>query len=125
MRRPHGLRLCEEPVGPVQQSTALGLAARERGGPPEQAGARSLSPRSCRSSVTRSPSPSRRASRLECWHRNSASSPGIQERERVLGFRRLIAFTWFLMLGPGGPFAARNPAGTRERQAVRVLELLG
>ncbi|TDE48461.1 aminoglycoside phosphotransferase family protein [Nonomuraea mesophila] len=48
-----------------------------------------------------------------------------RERARVLGFRRLIAFTWFLMLGPGGPFAARNPAGTRERQAVRVLELLG
>ncbi|MEO3796442.1 aminoglycoside phosphotransferase family protein [Nonomuraea sp. B10E15] len=47
------------------------------------------------------------------------------ERARVLGFRRLIAFSWFSMLGPAGPFAARNPAGTWERQAGRVLELLG
>ncbi|TDD23127.1 aminoglycoside phosphotransferase family protein [Nonomuraea diastatica] len=47
------------------------------------------------------------------------------ERARVLGFRRLIAFTWFLLLGPEGPFAARNPAGSWERQAGRVLELLG
>ncbi|MEO3888299.1 aminoglycoside phosphotransferase family protein [Nonomuraea sp. B5E05] len=46
------------------------------------------------------------------------------ERSRVLGFRRLIAFVWFSTLGPEGPFAARNPAGTWERQAGRVLELL-
>ncbi|MFC0557041.1 phosphotransferase family protein [Planotetraspora thailandica] len=47
-----------------------------------------------------------------------------QERERVRDFRRLLALGWFLMLGPDGPFAARNPAGTLERQARRVLHLL-
>ncbi|MFC4112047.1 phosphotransferase family protein [Nonomuraea zeae] len=44
---------------------------------------------------------------------------------RVRGFRRLLALSWLLMLGPRGPFAARNPPGTLGRQAERVLELLG
>ncbi|GLW12646.1 hypothetical protein Misp01_77740 [Microtetraspora sp. NBRC 13810] len=47
-----------------------------------------------------------------------------QERERVRDFRRLLALGWFLMLGPDRPFATRNPAGTLERQARRVLHLL-
>ncbi|TMR11201.1 aminoglycoside phosphotransferase [Nonomuraea turkmeniaca] len=47
------------------------------------------------------------------------------EAARVHDFRRLIALSWLYMLGPGGPFAARNPPGTLERQAERVLALLG
>ncbi|MEV0754977.1 aminoglycoside phosphotransferase family protein [Streptosporangium sp. NPDC050280] len=48
-----------------------------------------------------------------------------QETARVRDFRRLLALGWFLMLGPDGPFASRNPEGTLERQAERVLHLLG
>lgn len=47
-----------------------------------------------------------------------------QEDARVHDFRRLLALGWFLMLGPEGPFALRNPAGTLERLAERVLHLL-
>ncbi|TMR90483.1 hypothetical protein [Nonomuraea basaltis] len=47
------------------------------------------------------------------------------EAARVRDFRRLLAFNWFLMLGPDGPFAARNPPGALERQAERFLALLG
>ncbi|MFI9596030.1 aminoglycoside phosphotransferase family protein [Nonomuraea sp. NPDC052265] len=50
-------------------------------------------------------------------------APG--EAERVRDFRRLIALGWFLQLGPGGPAAPHNPAGTLEAQAARVLRLLG
>ncbi|GII78636.1 hypothetical protein Sru01_36180 [Sphaerisporangium rufum] len=46
------------------------------------------------------------------------------ETERVRDFRRLIALGWFLQLGPGGPAAPHNPAGTLKRQAKRVLHLL-
>lgn len=48
-----------------------------------------------------------------------------QESERVHDFRRLIALGWFLQLGPDGPATPHNPAGTLERQAERVLHLLG
>ncbi|MFI6296648.1 phosphotransferase family protein [Nonomuraea sp. NPDC050790] len=47
-----------------------------------------------------------------------------RERQRVEGFRRLLAFGWFLMLGPDGPFNGRNPPGTLERQTQRVLHLM-
>ncbi|MFG1878004.1 aminoglycoside phosphotransferase family protein [Sphaerisporangium sp. NPDC049003] len=47
-----------------------------------------------------------------------------RETERVRDFRRLLALGWFLMLGPDGPATPRNPAGTLERQAARVLHLL-
>jgi aminoglycoside phosphotransferase (APT) family kinase protein len=47
------------------------------------------------------------------------------EAERVRDFRRLIALGWFLQLGPGGPATPHNPAGTLERQADRILQLLG
>jgi aminoglycoside phosphotransferase (APT) family kinase protein len=47
------------------------------------------------------------------------------EVTRVRDFRRLLALGWFLMLGPSGPFASRNPSGTLEQQAERVLTLLG
>ncbi|WP_433444881.1 aminoglycoside phosphotransferase family protein [Nonomuraea sp. CA-141351] len=50
-------------------------------------------------------------------------APG--EAERVRDFRRLIALGWFLQLGPDGPATPHNPAGTLERQADRVLQLLG
>ncbi|WP_436758713.1 phosphotransferase [Streptosporangium sp. V21-05] len=46
------------------------------------------------------------------------------EAARVLAFRRLFAFSWMCMLGPDGPFSARNPKGTLERQAGRLLDLL-
>ena len=45
--------------------------------------------------------------------------------ERVRDFRRLIALGWFLQLGPDGPATPHNPAGTLERQADRLLQLLG
>ncbi|MFI7699184.1 phosphotransferase family protein [Nonomuraea sp. NPDC049480] len=49
----------------------------------------------------------------------------VMEAARVRDFRRLLAFNWFVMLSPDGPFATRNPLGTFERQAERVLALLG
>ncbi|WP_158578699.1 phosphotransferase family protein [Spongiactinospora rosea] len=47
-----------------------------------------------------------------------------KEHRRIHDFRRLLALGWLLMLGPAGPFTARSPAGTLERQAQRVLHLL-
>lgn len=44
--------------------------------------------------------------------------------ERVRAARRLFAVFWLLMLLPGNPGAARNPAGTLERQAGRLIDLL-
>lgn len=61
---------------------------------------------------------------LDAEHLLAAMQLTRQECERVRDFRRLLALGWFLMLGPDGPFAARNPAGTLERQARRVLHLL-
>ncbi|WP_433444531.1 aminoglycoside phosphotransferase family protein [Nonomuraea sp. CA-141351] len=48
-----------------------------------------------------------------------------QETDRVWEFRRLSALGWFLMLGPDGPATPHNPVGALERQAERVLYLLG
>ncbi|MDX3100430.1 phosphotransferase family protein [Nonomuraea angiospora] len=48
-----------------------------------------------------------------------------REAERVLGFRRLVALGWMLQLGPDGPATPHNPAGTLERLAERVLQVLG
>ncbi|MFD0480463.1 phosphotransferase family protein [Nonomuraea thailandensis] len=47
------------------------------------------------------------------------------EVQRVRDFRRLIALGWFLQLGPDGPATPHNPADTLQRQAGRVLRLLG
>ncbi|MFI7542766.1 phosphotransferase family protein [Actinoplanes sp. NPDC049599] len=44
---------------------------------------------------------------------------------RLLAARRLWAMFWLGLLLPGGPAAARNPPGTAEAQARRVLDLLG
>lgn len=43
---------------------------------------------------------------------------------RYLAARRLWAMFWLRLLLPGGPAARRNPPGTAERQAERVLGLL-
>jgi aminoglycoside phosphotransferase (APT) family kinase protein len=49
---------------------------------------------------------------------------GEAERARLLRFRRLMAVFWLLMLLPGNPGHRRNPPGSAERQAQRVLWLL-
>lgn len=46
------------------------------------------------------------------------------QRRRHLTARRALACWWFADLLPGGPAHPRNPAGTLERQAERVLGLL-
>jgi len=46
------------------------------------------------------------------------------EQTRVRDFRRLAALYWLVMLRPGGPSSTRNPPGTLERQADRLLRLL-
>jgi len=39
--------------------------------------------------------------------------------------RRLAAFYWLILLLPDGPASCRNPPGTLERQANRLLTVLG
>jgi hypothetical protein len=46
------------------------------------------------------------------------------QRARLVRFRRIMAVYWLLMLLPGNPGHRRNPPGSAERQAERVLELL-
>lgn len=46
------------------------------------------------------------------------------ERARIRDYRRLLATFWLLMLLPGGPSHQRNPPGTLQHQAHRLLELL-
>jgi aminoglycoside phosphotransferase (APT) family kinase protein len=46
------------------------------------------------------------------------------EQARVRDFRRLAALFWLVMLRPGGPSSGRNPPGTLQRQADRLLGLL-
>lgn len=47
-----------------------------------------------------------------------------EERRRFLLCRRLFAVYWLLMLLPGNPAHVRNPEGTLERQANRVVDLM-
>ncbi|HET9972794.1 MAG TPA: aminoglycoside phosphotransferase family protein, partial [Streptosporangiaceae bacterium] len=47
------------------------------------------------------------------------------ERQRVTRLRRLFAAFWVMRLRPGGHAYQRNPPGTFERQAARLLDLLG
>ena len=47
------------------------------------------------------------------------------EAARGHDYRRLAALFWLIMLRPGGTSSTRNPPGTLERQAHRLLELLG
>ena len=44
---------------------------------------------------------------------------------RLTEYRRLSALFWLLMLLPGGPASTRNPPGTLDLQASRLLTLLG
>jgi Ser/Thr protein kinase RdoA (MazF antagonist) len=46
------------------------------------------------------------------------------DQDRLLAARRLWAMFWLRLLLPGGPAADRNPPGTAESQAKRLLELL-
>ena len=47
-----------------------------------------------------------------------------EQESRLLGFRRVWAVFWLLMLLPGNPGHDRNPEGSLERQAQRVLGYL-
>ncbi len=47
-----------------------------------------------------------------------------EQQTRLHDFRRLMSVFWLLMLLPGSPGHHRNPPGSLERQAVRVLALL-
>lgn len=46
------------------------------------------------------------------------------EKARSTQLRRLFATCWLMMLLPGGPSHRRNPPGTLDRQAARLLALL-
>lgn len=46
------------------------------------------------------------------------------EPERYQAARQLWAGFWLTLIGPGGPSAHRNPPGTAEAQARRVLRLV-
>ncbi len=46
------------------------------------------------------------------------------QQARLLNCRRLFAVFWLVMLLPGGRGHRRNPVGTVERQAHRLLDLL-
>jgi Phosphotransferase enzyme family len=46
------------------------------------------------------------------------------EQMKLREYRRLSALFWLLMLLPGSPAHRRNPPGTLERQAARLLLLL-
>lgn len=47
------------------------------------------------------------------------------EQARLLEFRRLAALFWLIFLRPGSKASSRNPPGTLQRQADRLLTLLG
>lgn len=47
------------------------------------------------------------------------------ERRRVAQLRRLVAAFWVMRLLPAGSAHDQNPPGTHERQAARLLDLLG
>ncbi|MET7281808.1 aminoglycoside phosphotransferase family protein [Kribbella sp. NPDC005582] len=46
------------------------------------------------------------------------------DADRLLAARTLWAAFWLGLIGPGGPSASRNPPGTAEAQAQRVLGLI-
>lgn len=47
------------------------------------------------------------------------------ERARLLHFRRLAALFWLMLLRPDSRASGKNPPGTHNRQATRLLALLG
>jgi hypothetical protein len=46
------------------------------------------------------------------------------DQHRLLAARRVWAMFWLALLLPGGPAAHRNPPGTTQSQALRLLRLL-
>lgn len=58
--------------------------------------------------------------------RDSGLHPGLftVDPVRLLAARRLWAMFWLWRLLPGGPSADRNPPGTADLQAQRLIELL-
>lgn len=69
---------------------------------------------------------------VSVWIRNLVEAEDLvqsigfseQQESQLVGFRRLFAVFWLLMLLPGNPAHARNPKGTVERQACRLLQML-
>lgn len=51
--------------------------------------------------------------------------PSRAEAARLLDFRRLAALFWLVLLRPGSRTSERNPPGCQDRQAGRLLTLLG
>ncbi|WP_406049445.1 aminoglycoside phosphotransferase family protein [Kribbella sp. NBC_00889] len=62
------------------------------------------------------------SSRATDWSTVVSRFPVDPERFRAA--RSLWAAFWLTLIGPGGPSAARNPPGTAEAQAERVLSLV-
>jgi Ser/Thr protein kinase RdoA (MazF antagonist) len=52
-----------------------------------------------------------------------AAFPAV-DPQRLRAARRLWAMFWMRLLAPGGPAVRRNPPGTTEKQAARLLTLL-
>lgn len=48
-----------------------------------------------------------------------------EQRQRLRGFRAVLAVFWLMMLLPGNPGHHRNPPDSLARQAARVRDLLG
>jgi hypothetical protein len=59
--------------------------------------------------------------RFRSWDRGE---PAREWTVKVREYRRLAALFWLVMLLPGSPAHHRNPPGTLERQAARLLLLL-
>ena len=66
---------------------------------------------------------------MKASHDNAAAGESVlgaidvsrRDQTRVGEYRRLWALFWLLMLLPGNPADGRNPAGTLERAATRLL----
>lgn len=65
------------------------------------------------------------AGRATDWTPLLASFAGEVDAERLRQARLTSAAHWLLLLLPGGPAHRRNPAGTLQVQAERILTLLG
>ncbi len=61
---------------------------------------------------------------IDAQHLVEAVGFSKEHESHLAGFRRLFAVYWLLMLLPGNPAHARNPEGTVDRQARRLLKML-